>query len=242
MSNSVIIIPTYNEKENIENMIRTVFDLDKDFHILIVDDGSPDGTAHIVKNLQKEFPIALHIEERAGKQGLGTAYIHGFRWSLARQYEYIFEMDADFSHPPEKLLELYAACVEGADMSVGSRYTEGGKVENWPMDRILMSYGASWYVRLVTLMWVKDATAGFVCYSRKVLEAIDLNKIKFIGYAFQIEMKFATHQLGFKIKEVPITFKDRELGVSKMSLNIFNEAIFGVLKMRWWSFWNSYQK
>lgn len=240
MSDSIVIIPTYNEKENIEKMIRTVFDLPKIFHLLIVDDGSPDGTADIVKNLQKEFSGRLHIEERTGKLGLGTAYIHGFRWALKKHYEYIYEMDADFSHPPHKLIELHKACKNGADMSVGSRYTEGGEVINWPMDRILMSYGASLYVRTITLMPVKDPTAGFVCYTRRVLEKLDLSKIKFIGYAFQIEMKFATRQLGFSIEEVPISFKDREEGVSKMSLSIFQEAIIGVLKMRWWSFFNKY--
>ena len=240
MSDSVVIIPTYNEKENIEKIIRKVFSLSKDFHLLIVDDGSPDGTADIVKSLQNEFPAQLHIEERTGKLGLGTAYIHGFRWSLKKGYGYIFEMDADFSHPPEKLLELYQACKDGADMSVGSRYTSGGKVVNWPWDRILMSYGASLYVRTITWMPVKDPTAGFVCYTRKVLEKLNLDKIKFIGYAFQIEMKFATRQLGYTIKEVPITFKDREEGISKMSLSIFQEAIIGVLKMRWWSFFNHY--
>lgn len=240
MSDSLVIIPTYNEKENIEKMIRTVFTLPKVFHLLIVDDGSPDGTANIIKNLQKEFPDKLHIEERRGKLGLGTAYIHGFRWALKRGYDYIYEMDADFSHPPHKLVELYEACKNGADMSVGSRYTKGGEVVNWPMDRILMSYGASVYVRSVTLMPVKDPTAGFVCYTRKVLEKINLDKIKFIGYAFQIEMKFAARQLGFTIAEVPISFKDREEGVSKMSLSIFKEAIFGVLKMRYWSMFNKY--
>ena len=240
MSDSVVIIPTYNEKENIEKIIRKVFSLSKDFHLLIVDDGSPDGTADIVKSLQNEFPAQLHIEERTGNLVLGTAYIHGFRWSLKKGYGYIFEMDADFSHPPEKLLELYQACKDGADMSVGSRYTSGGKVVNWPWDRILMSYGASLYVRTITWMPVKDPTAGFVCYTRKVLEKLNLDKIKFIGYAFQIEMKFATRQLGYSIKEVPITFKDREEGISKMSLSIFQEAIIGVLKMRWWSFFNHY--
>lgn len=240
MSDSVVIIPTYNEKENIEKMIRKVFSLPKKFHLLIVDDGSPDGTADIVKSLQQEFTEQLHIEERTGKLGLGTAYIHGFRWALKRSYEYIYEMDADFSHPPEKLIELYQACKDGADMSVGSRYTKGGDVVNWPMDRILMSYGASLYVRTITWMPVKDPTAGFVCYTRRVLEKLNLDKIKFIGYAFQIEMKFATRQLGFSIKEVPITFKDREEGISKMSLSIFQEAIIGVLKMRWWSFFNKY--
>lgn len=233
MSDSIVIIPTYNEKENIENIIRAVFSLDKAFHILVVDDGSPDGTADIVKDMQREFPEALHIEERSGKLGLGTAYIHGFRWSLRNGYDYIFEMDADFSHNPKDLVRLYKACAEdGADMSVGSRYTRGGKVENWPFDRIFLSYGASLYVRFITWMPVMDATAGFVCYTRKVLESLDLDKIQFIGYAFQIEMKFATHTSGFKIKEVPITFTDRIEGVSKMSSGIVKEAILGVIKMK----------
>jgi len=233
LSDSIVIIPTYNEKENIEKIIRAVFSLDKAFHILVVDDGSPDGTADIVKGMQKEFSEALHIEERTGKLGLGTAYIHGFRWSLRNGYEYIFEMDADFSHNPKDLVRLYKACAEdGADMSVGSRYTKGGKVENWPFDRIFLSYGASIYVRLITRLPVKDATAGFVCYTRKVLKMLDLDKIQFIGYAFQIEMKFATHTLGFAIKEVPITFTDRVEGVSKMSSGIVKEAILGVIKMK----------
>ncbi len=222
-------------------MIHTVFALPKDFHVLIVDDGSPDGTADIVKSLLSQYENKLFIEERTGKLGLGTAYIHGFRWSLARDYEYIFEMDADFSHNPKDLLRLYDACAkEGADLSVGSRYIKGGKVENWPLDRILLSKYASVYVRLVTWMPVHDTTAGFVCYRRKVLETIDLDKIKFIGYAFQIEMKFATWRLGFKIKEVPITFTDRVEGTSKMSAGIFNEAVIGVLKMKWQSFFKSY--
>lgn len=242
MSDSVIIIPTYNEKENIAAMISTVFSLPKDFHVLIVDDGSPDGTADIVKSLMLQYPNRLFIEERRGKLGLGTAYIHGFIWALARQYNYIFEMDADFSHPPPKLLDLYEACTKGgADVSVGSRYVNGGQIENWPTDRILMSKYASVYVRLVTRMPVADTTAGFVCYTRRALSAIDLNKIRFVGYAFQIEMKFAAWQLGFKITEVPITFKDRELGVSKMSTRIFKEAFWGVLSMKWNSFFNSYK-
>ncbi len=243
MSDSIVIIPTYNEKENIENIIRAVFSLDKAFHILVVDDGSPDGTADIVKEMQREFSDALHIEERTGKLGLGTAYIHGFRWSLRNGYDYIFEMDADFSHNPKDLVRLYKACAEdGADMSVGSRYTKGGKVENWPFDRIFLSYGASVYVRLITWIPVKDATAGFVCYTRKVLETIDLDKIQFIGYAFQIEMKFATYSLGFSIKEVPITFTDRVEGVSKMSSGIVKEAILGVIKMKTGSFKDKYRK
>lgn len=242
MSDSVIIIPTYNEKENIAAMISTVFSLPKDFHVLIVDDGSPDGTADIVKSLMLQYPNRLFIEERRGKLGLGTAYIHGFKWALARQYNYIFEMDADFSHPPQKLLDLYEACSKGgADVSVGSRYVSGGQIENWPTDRILMSKYASVYVRLVTRMPVADTTAGFVCYTRRALSAINLHKIRFVGYAFQIEMKFAAWQLGFKITEVPITFKDRELGVSKMSTRIFKEAFWGVLSMKWNSFFNSYK-
>lgn len=243
MSDSIVIIPTYNEKENIENIIQAVFSLEKAFNILIVDDGSPDGTADIVKTMQKTYPNRLFIEERTGKLGLGTAYIHGFRWCLKNGYDYIFEMDADFSHNPKDLPRLYKACAEqGADMSVGSRYTKGGRVKNWPFDRIFLSYGASLYVRMITFMNVKDPTAGFVCYTRKVLETLDLDKIKFIGYAFQIEMKFATHTSGFKIKEVPITFVDRIEGVSKMSGSIVKEAIFGVLTMKWQSFFKSYKK
>ncbi|MGB0864338.1 MAG: polyprenol monophosphomannose synthase [Saprospiraceae bacterium] len=233
MSDSIVIIPTYNEKENIENIIRAVFSLEKAFHVLVVEDNSPDGTADIVKRLIKEeFSGRLFIEERKGKLGLGTAYIHGFRWSLKRGYEYTFEMDADFSHSPKDLERLYAACVNGADMSVGSRYVKGGKLENWPIDRILLSYGASVYVRLVTWIPVKDSTAGFVCYTKRVLEAIDFDKIRFVGYAFQIEMKFATHTLGFKIKEIPITFTDRVEGTSKMSQGIVKEAIMGVIRMK----------
>ena len=243
MSDSIVIIPTYNEKENIKNIIQAVFSLEKAFNILIVDDGSPDGTANIVKSMQKTYPNRLFIEERTGKLGLGTAYIHGFRWCLKNGYDYIFEMDADFSHNPKDLPRLYKACAtDGADMSVGSRYTKGGKVKNWPFDRIFLSYGASVYVRLITFMNVKDPTAGFVCYTRKVLETLDLDKIQFIGYAFQIEMKFATHTSGFKIKEVPITFIDRIEGVSKMSGGIVKEAIFGVLKMKLQSFSKSYKK
>jgi dolichol-phosphate mannosyltransferase len=243
LSDSIVIIPTYNEKENIKNIIQAVFSLEKAFNILIVDDGSPDGTANIVKSMQKTYPNRLFIEERTGKLGLGTAYIHGFRWCLKNGYDYIFEMDADFSHNPKDLPRLYKACAtDGADMSVGSRYTKGGKVKNWPFDRIFLSYGASVYVRLITFMNVKDPTAGFVCYTRKVLETLDLDKIQFIGYAFQIEMKFATHTSGFKIKEVPITFVDRIEGISKMSGSIVKEAIFGVLKMKLQSFSNSYKK
>ena len=232
MSDSLVIIPTYNEKENIEKMIRKVFSLSFSFHVLIVDDGSPDGTADIVKNLQQEFSGKLFIEERKGKQGLGTAYIHGFNWALAKKYEYIFEMDADFSHKPEDLIRLREACVKGADVAVGSRYIDGGHVENWPMNRILMSKYASLYVRTILWINIHDTTAGFKCYRRKVLEAIDFDKINFTGYAFQIEMKYTAHKLGFKVMEVPITFKDRTEGVSKMSMNIFKEAFWGVLQMK----------
>ena len=232
MSDSLIIIPTYNEKENIELMLRTVFSLPDAFHVLVVDDGSPDGTAEIVKRLQQEY-AQLHIEEREGKQGLGTAYIHGFRWALKKSYEYVFEMDADFSHNPNDLIRLKKACSEqGGDMSIGSRYCPGGKVENWPIGRWMMSYGASFYVRTVLWMNIKDTTAGFKCYTRKVLESIDMDDIRFVGYAFQIEMKYTAYRLGFKVLEVPITFKDRELGNSKMSMSIFKEAFLGVFKMR----------
>lgn len=232
MSDSLVIIPTYNEKENIEKMIRKVFFLPVSFHILIVDDGSPDGTANIVKNLQKEFPEKLFIEERKEKKGLGTAYIHGFNWALKKNYEYIFEMDADFSHNPDDLIRLRQACVKNADVAVGSRYVSGGKVKNWPMGRIVMSYLASVYVRWVLWIGIKDTTAGFKCYRRKVLKAIDFDKIKFMGYAFQIEMKYTASQLGFKVIEVPITFKDRMEGTSKMSMSIFKEAFWGVLQMK----------
>jgi dolichol-phosphate mannosyltransferase len=233
VSDSVVIIPTYNEKENIERMVRKVMSLPKGFHVLIVDDGSPDGTADIVRQLQGEFAESLHLMERTGKLGLGTAYIAGFRWALERSYEYIFEMDCDFSHNPDDLIRLYDGCVkQGGDMSVGSRYVKGGAVKNWPFNRLAMSFGASIYVNSVLWLGVRDSTAGFVCYTRRVLEAIDLDSIEFIGYAFQIEMKYNTKQLGFRIVEVPITFIDREHGVSKMSMNIFNEAVIGVLRMR----------
>ena len=232
MADSLVIIPTYNEKENIERMIRRVMQLAVPFHLLIVDDGSPDGTAGIVKGLQQEFQGRLFIEERKGKLGLGTAYIHGFKWALAKGYAYIFEMDADFSHPPEDLIRLLEACVKGADVAVGSRYTKGGKVENWPFDRLLMSYVASLYVRAILWIGVADTTAGFKCYRSKVLSTIQLDKIQFVGYAFQIEMKFTAIKLGFKIVEVPITFTDRKEGQSKMSSGIFKEALLGVLKMR----------
>ncbi|GAB6121376.1 polyprenol monophosphomannose synthase [Dysgonomonas termitidis] len=233
MSNSVVIIPTYNEKENIEAIIRAVLDLPRLFDILIIDDGSPDGTSGIVKKLQSEFPERLNMIERAGKLGLGTAYIAGFRWTLERSYEYVFEMDADFSHNPNDLLRLYDACAnDGADLSVGSRYYSGVNVVNWPMGRVLMSYFASKYVRFITGMKVHDATAGFVCYKRNVLETIDLDNIRFKGYAFQVEMKYTAYCLGFDIKEVSIVFVNRMLGTSKMNSGIFAEGVFGVLTMR----------
>ena len=234
MSDSLVLIPTYNERENVENIIQAVFSLDKDLHILIIDDGSPDGTADIVRLLQVQHKDRLFMVEREGKLGLGTAYILGFRWALERDYTYIFEMDADFSHNPGDLLRLYEACaVDGADMAIGSRYVRSGQVENWPFDRILISYGASWYVRLITWMPIKDPTAGFVCYTRRVLERINLDSIRFIGYAFQIEMKFAAWRLGFKLREIPIVFTDRVEGASKMSKGIFKEAVIGVLTMKW---------
>lgn len=233
MSDSIVIIPTYNEKENLEKMIRKVFSLKKAFHILIVDDNSPDGSAQIVKDLQKEFPTQLHLEERKGKLGLGTAYIHGFKWALKNNYEYIFEMDCDFSHNPNDLIKLYNACAkDGADLAIGSRYITGVNVVNWPMGRVLMSYYASAYVRFITGMKIRDTTSGFKCYKRKVLETIKLNKVKFKGYAFQIEMKFTAYKMGFKIVEIPIIFTDRLEGTSKMSKGIFKEAILGVIQMR----------
>lgn len=232
MSDSVIIIPTYNEIENVENMTRTVMGFDKDFHILYVDDNSPDGTADKVIELQAEFPGRIHLEKRAGKLGLGTAYIHGFKWAIAKEYEFIFEMDCDFSHNPNDLIRLYDACVAGADLSIGSRYCKGGKVSNWPLKRVLMSYFASVYVRMILFIGIKDTTAGFKCYRKKVLATINLDAVTFKGYAFQICMKYAAVRHGFKIKEVPITFVDRLYGVSKMSSGIFKEAFFGVWKMR----------
>ncbi len=241
MAESLIIIPTYNEKENIAKIIDAVFPLDASFNILIVDDGSPDGTADIVKRLMKEHEGRLHILERKGKLGLGTAYIEGFKWGLQRDYDYLFEMDADFSHNPKDLVRLKEACSkEDTDLVVGSRYVKGGKLENWPFDRIALSYGASLYVRMVTWMPIKDPTAGFICYSKKVLKAIDLDKIRFVGYAFQIEMKFAAYTLGFNLKEIPITFIDRVEGESKMNTSIVSEAIKGVLQMKWQSFSHSY--
>ena len=232
MSRGVVIIPTYNEIENIESIIRTVFSLTIPFHVLIVDDNSPDGTAHKVKELQNEFPERLHLEERAQKSGLGTAYVHGFKWALEREFDYIFEMDADFSHNPKDLERLLEACENGADMAIGSRYITGVNVVNWPLNRVLMSYFASVYVDFIMGMKIHDATAGFVCYKRHVLQAINLDKIKFIGYAFQIEMKYRTFVNKFKIVEVPIIFTDRTKGQSKMSNAIIKEAIFGVISLR----------
>ena len=241
MSDSIIIIPTYNERENLEKMVRKVFSLKKEFHLLIVDDNSPDGTAAIVKDLQKEFPGKLHLQERKGKLGLGTAYIHGFKWALKNNYEYIFEMDCDFSHNPNDLIKLYNTCTkDSADLAIGSRYVTGVNVVNWPMGRVLMSYYASAYVRLITGMKIRDTTSGFKCYKRRVLEKIKLDKIKFKGYAFQIEMKFTTYKLGFKIVEVPIIFTDRLEGTSKMSKGIFKEAILGVIQMKINSWFEKY--
>ena len=233
MSDALVIIPTYNEKENIEAIIRAVFSQKKTFDILVVDDNSPDKTADIVSLLMTEFPDRLHIEKRKGKNGLGTAYIHGFKWAIAKKYDYIIEMDADFSHNPKDLIHLYNACKKSEfDMSIGSRYSQGVNVVNWPMKRVLLSYFASKYVRFITRMPIFDTTAGFVCYKREVLETIKLDKIKFVGYAFQIEMKFKTWKHNFKIKEVSVVFTDRTLGESKMSGNIVSEALFGVIKMR----------
>lgn len=243
MSDSIIIIPTYNEKENIEKIIRKIFSLEKSFHILIVDDGSPDGTSNIVKDLQKEFSSKLHIEERTGKLGLGTAYIHGFKWALNRDYQFVFEMDADFSHDPNDLPRLYKACAkENSDVAIGSRYIKGVSIVNWPMARLLMSFFASKYVRIVTGMPVQDSTAGFKCYKRKVLETINLDKIRFVGYAFQIEMKFTAWKYGFNVTETPVIFTDRTEGTSKMSGSIFFEAAFGVLQMKLNSFFKSWKK
>jgi dolichol-phosphate mannosyltransferase len=232
VKNPLVIIPTYNEKENVVNMIQTVMNLSMAFDILFVDDGSPDGTAQLIQEQQSVFPNRIHLLQRTGKLGLGTAYIAGFRWAIDEKYDFICEMDCDFSHTPQDLVRLVEACHQGADMSVGSRYTKGGGVIDWPLKRRVMSKGAGVYVNLVLGLGVKDATAGFVCYKRQVLESLDLSSIRFIGYAFQIEMKYKTKRQGFTIKEVPIVFKDRILGKSKMSLNIFNEAFLGVLKMR----------
>jgi dolichol-phosphate mannosyltransferase len=242
MSDSLIIIPTYNEKENIAKMVHKVFSLPYSFHLLIIDDGSPDGTAQLVKDLQAQYADKLFIEERSGKLGLGTAYIHGFKWALASQYEYVFEMDADFSHNPEDLVRLRDACVKGADLAIGSRYITGINVVNWPMSRVILSYFASKYVQFITGMPVNDATAGFKCYKREVLSTINLNNIKFVGYAFQIEMKFTTWKFGFNIVEVPIIFTDRSEGTSKMSKGIVREAIFGVLQMKFSSLFKKYHR
>lgn len=239
----LVIIPTYNEKDNIENIIRAVFNVQEGFHVLIIDDGSPDGTAEIVKKLLPQFPDQLFIEERKGKLGLGTAYIHGFKWAIEKDYQFICEMDADFSHNPVDLVRLYKACkYDGADVAVGSRYVFGGAVENWPNNRILLSKGASLYTRMITWMPVMDPTAGFVCYKKEVLETINLDQISFVGYAFQIEMKFAAWKLNFRIKEIPITFVDRKLGISKMNKGIVKEGILGVVQLKWLSIFKNYRK
>ena len=238
----LVIIPTYNEKENIEKIIRKVISLDGAFNILIIDDGSPDGTAFIVKSLQKEFDGRIFMIERKGKLGLGTAYIAGFNWAIEREFEYIFEMDADFSHNPDDLIRLYEACKDGSDMAIGSRYISGVNVVNWPMGRVLMSYCASMYVRFITRMKIMDTTAGFKCYHSSVLKSIAFDKIRLVGYGFQIEMKFTAWKLGFKIVEVPIIFTDRKMGSSKMSGGIFNEAMWGVLRMKVGSFFKHYRR
>ena len=239
----VVIIPTYNEKENISNILHAIFGLQQNFHVLVIDDGSPDGTAQIVKELQPKFLSQLFIEERTGKLGLGTAYIHGFKWAIAKGYNFIFEMDADFSHNPNDLPRLYDACKNGgADVAIGSRYVKNGGVVNWPRNRVMLSKGASLYTRMITWMPVKDPTAGFVCYKKEVLETINLDEIHFVGYAFQIEMKFAAWKLHFKIKEVPIIFQDRTEGSSKMNKGIVKEGILGVLKLRWVSLFTNYKK
>ncbi|MFP4063877.1 MAG: polyprenol monophosphomannose synthase [Bacteroidales bacterium] len=245
VSDSLVIIPTYNERENIEKVLQIVFSLPKDFHVLVVDDSSPDGTAELVRHLMETWPGKLFLESREGKLGLGTAYIHGFKWALKRDYGFIFEMDADLSHNPEDLVRLYRECAEkGYDLAIGSRYIDGVNVVNWPMGRVLMSYFASIYVRMITGMPIHDTTAGFKCYRREVLEAIELDSISFTGYAFQIEMKFTAWKMGFKISEVSIVFTDRSEGESKMSSGIFKEAVWGVIKLRWRSILNPkrYQK
>lgn len=240
-SDSLVIIPTYNERENIENIIRAVFGLEQGFHILVIEDNSPDGTADIVRNLQQTFSDRLFMLERKGKLGLGTAYIAGFKWALEHGYEYIFEMDADFSHNPQDLPRLYQACAEGkADVAIGSRYVSGVNVVNWPIGRVLMSFFASKYVRIVTGLPIHDTTAGFVCYRRRVLETIRLDQIRFKGYAFQIEMKFTAYKCGFRITEVPVVFVNRELGTSKMNSSIFGEAVFGIIRLKWHSYFHRY--
>lgn len=242
MPEKLVVIPTYNEKDNIEAILRYVFDMNRNYHILVVDDSSPDGTGDIVRRLQGEF-AGLFLEERKGKLGLGTAYIHGFKWGLARNYQFIFEMDADFSHNPDDLERLYRACRhEGGDLAVGSRYVKGGNVENWPWDRNMLSKGGALYTRLITWMPVKDPTAGFMCYKRDVLENINLDGISFVGYAFQIEMKFAAWKLGYEIREVPITFIDRKLGTSKMHKGIVKEGIWGVMQIQWQSMFKNYRQ
>ena len=239
----IVIIPTYNEKENISNILKAIFSLHQSYHVLIVDDGSPDGTANIVRELQAVYEGQLFLEERAGKQGLGTAYIHGFKWSLHRGYRFIFEMDADFSHRPSDLERLYNACKNnGFDVAIGSRYVPEGKVENWPWDRRFYSKGGALYTKLITWMPINDPTSGFICYKREVLQTINFDEIKFVGYAFQIEMKFAAWKLKFKIKEVPITFKDRKDGTSKMNKGILKEGVLGVLKIQWQSLFKNYRR
>jgi dolichol-phosphate mannosyltransferase len=239
----LVVIPTYNERDNISNVLHAIFNLDEGFHALVIDDGSPDDTARIVKELQPKFSGQLFIKERRGKMGLGTAYLYGFKWAIDNGYRYIFEMDADFSHNPADLARLYRACrYEGADVAIGSRYVKGGGVVNWPANRIALSKGASFYTRLITWMPIKDPTAGFVCYKKEVLEAINLEEIRFTGYAFQIEMKFAAWKLGFKLREVPIIFQDRVYGTSKMNKGIVKEGILGVLKLRWYSLFTKYRK
>ena len=243
MAEKIVVIPTYNERENISAILYAIFDQQQDFHVIVIDDGSPDGTAQIVKDLQSKFPGQLFIEERRGKQGLGTAYIHGFKWAIARDYQYVFEMDADFSHNPNDLPRLYDACKNGgADVAIGSRYVKGGGVVNWPSDRLALSKGGSLYTRIITWMPVKDPTAGFMCYRKEVLETINLDQIVFVGYAFQIEMKFAAWKLRFKLKEVPIIFQDRTQGTSKMNKGIIKEGVLGVLKLRWLSLFKNYRR
>ena len=243
MAEKIVVIPTYNEKENIYAILHAIFNQQQDFHVIVIDDGSPDGTAQIVKDLQLKFAGQLFIEERRGKQGLGTAYIHGFKWAIARDYQYVFEMDADFSHNPNDLPRLYDACKNGgADVAIGSRYVKGGGVVNWPSDRRALSKGGSLYTRMITCMPVKDPTAGFMCYKKEVLETINLDQIVFVGYAFQIEMKFAAWKLHFKLKEVPIIFQDRTQGTSKMNKGIIKEGVLGVLKLRWLSLFKNYRR
>ena len=239
----LVVIPTYNEKENISDILRAIFNLQQNFHVLVIDDSSPDGTAQIVRDLQPEYPGQLFLQERRGKLGLGTAYIHGFKWALEKGYQYIFEMDADFSHNPQDLQRLYYTCkYEGIDLAIGSRYVKGGGVQNWTWDRNALSKGASLYTRLITWMPVQDPTAGFMCYKREVLETLNLDEIRFIGYAFQIEMKFAAWKLRFKLKEIPIRFEDRKYGSSKMNKGIVKEGILGVLNLRWHSLFTNYRK